>query len=180
MQPLRVSFSLGERDLAELRQAILRQPPARVRVYRPGEGEVIAEGSLDFVDTSVDVASGTIAARATFGNDDLALWPGQFVDVEIELSVRPQTIMLPTIAIQNGQKGPFVFVVEPDQTVRMRPVQPLASEGDKTALTAGVDRDERIVVEGQLRLVDGARVTESGDAREAVGPAGGRNHATTD
>ena len=161
MQPLRVSFTLPERDLAALRAAAQQTPPTAVRVYTSGVPEQLAEGKLDFVDTSVDVASGTIAARATFPNEDLALWPGQFVDVEIDLGVRPQTVMVPTVAIQSGQQGPFLFVSTADGRAELRKVQLVASEADRTALGSGVTAGERVVVEGQMRLVNGARIAEA-------------------
>jgi len=163
MQPLRVSFTLPGRDLALLRAAFERNPPAPVRVYEPDQSEPLAEGLLDFIDTSVDVSSGTVAARATFTNDGLSLWPGQFVDVEIDLGVRPQTTMVPTVAIQTGQQGSFVFVVKPDDTVELRKVQIFATDHDRTALASGVQDQERVVVEGQLRLVNGARVSETSE-----------------
>jgi multidrug efflux system membrane fusion protein len=160
MQPLRVSFTLPERDLAELRAAAQRSPPTQVRVYPPGATKPLAEGYLDFVDTSVDVNSGTIAARATFANQDLALWPGQFVDVEIDLDSRPRTVMVPTVAIQSGQQGPFIFVMAGD-TAQLRKVVLVAGAGDRTALASGVKPGERVIVEGQMKLVDGARVREA-------------------
>jgi membrane fusion protein, multidrug efflux system len=138
MQPLRVSFTLPERDLAALREAAQRTPPATVRVYTSGEPEPLSSGTLDFVDSSVDSSSGTIAAKATFPNETYKLWPGQYVDVEIDLATWPNTITVPTVAIQSGQSGPYVFVAKADQG-------------------AG----ERIVVEGQLRLTPGTRWHEA-------------------
>ena len=77
---------------------------------RPGPTSALATGTLDFVDSSVDFSSGTIAAKAKFANEQLELWPGTYVDVEIDLGVRPNTVMIPAVAVQSGQKGPFVFV----------------------------------------------------------------------
>jgi multidrug efflux system membrane fusion protein len=158
MQPLRVGFTLPERDLATLRAAAQRSPPTSVRVYEPNATKPLAEGFLDFVDTSVDIGSGTIAARATFANEDLALWPGQFVDVEIDLGVRPHTVMVPTVAIQSGQHGPFLFVATEDGKAQLREVKLVASQADRTALAGGVKAGERVIVEGQMRLVDGSPI----------------------
>lgn len=88
------------------------------------------------------------------------LWPGMYVDVEIDLDVRPKTVMIPTVAIQSGQKGPFVFVAGQDQKATMRTVELVGVEGDHAALVSGVSDGERVIVEGQMRLVDGARVTD--------------------
>ncbi len=121
-----------------LAQGVRGVPPAAVRVYTPGSSTPLATGALDFVDSSVDPTSGTIAAKAKFANDNLELWPGMYVDVEIDLDVRPKTVMIPAVAIQSGQKGPFVFVAKDDQTVEMRNVELVGIEGDRAALTSGV------------------------------------------
>ena len=112
VRPIRVAFTLPERDLAALRKAYITKPPAVVRVYAPGASEPLATGELDFVDSIVDSTSGTIAAKAKFANENFELWPGMYVDVEIDLAVRPKTVMIPTVAIQSGQNGPFVFVAK--------------------------------------------------------------------
>lgn len=160
IKPIRAGFTLAERDLAALRKAFARSPPAEVRVYAPGEDKLLATGALDFVDSSVDFSSGTIAAKAKFANAKLELWPGMYVDVEVDLDVRPNTVMIPAVAIQSGQKGPFVFVTKDGQTVEMRNVEIAGSEGSRLAIAKGVEAGERVVVEGQMRLTDGARVTE--------------------
>ncbi len=160
MQPLRVSFSLPERDLTALRQAASKTPLPQVRVFSGG-GEPLATGVLDFVDNSVDSASGTIAAKATFPNTGFELWPGQYVDVELDLGMRPNTIMIPTVALLTGQKGPYVFVAKADRTVEIRQVELAGSDGNQSAISAGLNNGERIVVQGQLRLTPTARWQEA-------------------
>ena len=162
MQPLRVSFTLPERDLAALRAAASRNPPAVVRVYTSGDPEPLSSGTLDFVDSSVDNTSGTIAAKATFANEHFKLWPGQYVEVEVDLDVRPGTATVPTVAIQTGQKGPYVFVAKEDHTVEMRKVELAGAEGNRTALKSGLSAGERVVVQGQLRLSQGAHLAGGG------------------
>ena len=156
MQPLRVSFTLPERDLAALRAAAQRTPPATVRVYMAADPEPLSSGTLDFVDSSVDSSSGTIAAKATFPNEHYKLWPGQYVDVEVDLAVLPNTVTVPTVTIQSGQRGPYVFVAKADQSVEMRNVELAGAEGARTAISSGLKSGERIVVQGQLRLSPGA------------------------
>lgn len=168
LKPIRVSFTLPERDLATLRAALDRKQPTPVRVWSAGDSEPLATGRLEFVDSSVDVSSGTILAKANFANEDLRLWPGQYVDVEIDLDVRPATVVVPTVAIQTGQKGPYVFVAKPDHTAELRNVALGPAEGNRTAVVAGLNAGERVVVEGQLRLANGARLRETaseGDRR---------------
>jgi multidrug efflux system membrane fusion protein len=161
IQPIRVGFTLAERDLAALRKAFTASPKATVRVYTPSSNEVLQTGALDFVDSSVDAASGTIAAKAVFANTHYELWPGMYVDVEIDLSVRPKTVMIPAVAIQSGQKGPFVFVGKSDHTAEMRTVEVVGIEGDRAALASGVSDGEAVIVEGQMRLTNGARIAEA-------------------
>jgi membrane fusion protein, multidrug efflux system len=161
MQPLRVSFTLPERDLAALRAAAQRTPPATVRVYTAADPEPLSSGTLDFVDSSVDSSSGTIAAKATFPNEHYKLWPGQYVDVELDLAVMPNTATVPTLAIQSGQRGPYVFVAKADQSVEMRNVELAGAEGARTAISSGLNAGDRIVVQGQLRLSPGARWYEA-------------------
>jgi multidrug efflux system membrane fusion protein len=161
VQPIRVAFTLAERDLSDLRRAALRKPPATVRVYEPGSNTPLSNGQLDFVDSSVDIASGTIAAKAKFANEKLHLWPGMFVDVEIDLDTRPGTVMIPAVAIQSGQHGPFVFVVKNNKTTELRNIEVLGIEGNRAAIRSGVSAGERIIIEGQMRLENGSPIVEA-------------------
>ncbi len=166
IRPIRVSFTLPERDLAALRAAARSKQPPAVRVYAAGNSKPLATGELDFVDSSVDPATGTIMAKATFANQDFSLWPGMYVDVEVDLATRPDTISVPTVALQTSQKGPFVFVVKPDSTAEMRVVETGGIVEDRTAIREGLKAGERVVVEGQLRLANGARVRDTSQAGE--------------
>ncbi len=170
IRPIRAAFTLSERDLAALRKAFNSKPPAEVRVFTPGSTTALQIGTLDFVDSGVDIASGTIAAKGRFDNQKFDLWPGMFVDVEVDLSVRPDTVMIPAVAIQSGQKGPFVFVVRDDQTAEMRMIELAGIDGDKAALASGVKNGERVIVEGQMRLTTGARINETAGEGAAASP----------
>ena len=160
VRPIRVSFTLAERDLALVRKAYITKPPAVVRVYAPGESQPLDTGELEFLDSSVDTASGTIAVKGKFANEEFKLWPGMYVDVEIDLAIRPNTVMIPAVAVQSGQNGPFVFTVKDGDKAEMRKVELAGVEGDRAALGSGVNDGEKVIVEGQMRLVDGARVAE--------------------
>jgi multidrug efflux system membrane fusion protein len=158
MQPIRVSFTLPDRDIDALRTALAQYPPAPVRVFVKGEKTARATGSLTFIDSTVDAASGTITAKAEFANENLALWPGQYVDVEVELGVEPEASIVPTVALQVGQDGLFVFVVTDEGKAEMRQVTVSGSDADKSAVTSGLRPGERVVVDGQHRLSPGAPV----------------------
>lgn len=164
IKPIRVSFTLPERDLPALRASRRKQPPPTVRVFAPNSSKPLASGELNFVDSSVDTATGTIMAKATFANDDFTLWPGMYVDVEIDLDTRPDTVSIPTVALQTGQKGPFVFVVGADGIAELRNVETGGTVDDRTAIRSGLKQGERVVVEGQLRLANGARVRDQSAA----------------
>jgi multidrug efflux system membrane fusion protein len=96
--------------------------------------------------------------KGTFANAHNRLWPGQFVNVRLTLSVQSNALIVPTSAVQTGQDGQYVFVVKPDNTVEMRPVVVDRGVGDETILSRGVARGETVVTDGQLRLGPGARI----------------------
>lgn len=165
MKPLRVSFALPESELPTLQGALAAAKPVPVTARVPNAKSPPAEGKLNFVDSSVDITSGTITAKAAFANDDLTLWPGQYVDVEIIPETLAGVTVIPTVAVQTGQKGPYAFVVKPDSTVDLRQIKVALSDGDRTAVTEGIAPGERVVTDGQMRLKQGTRVRE----REATG-----------
>ncbi|RWC55465.1 efflux RND transporter periplasmic adaptor subunit [Mesorhizobium sp.] len=169
MDPLQVNFNLPESDLALLHKALANPQQGAVTLTKDGDPTPIGKGTLDFVDSSVDTASGTIATRASVPNTDLSLWPGQYVNVVLDAGIMPQMTSVPTVAVQPSQKGPFVYVVKPDSTVEMRPVQVALTEGDNSAISQGLKSGEKVVTEGQTRLKDGAAVHE-GKATAAAAP----------
>ena len=160
LKPLRVSFALPERDLPLLRAALSRKEPAPVRVYSSGSTEVLATGTLAFVDSAVDITSGTITAKGLFANDDDQLWPGQYVRVEVDLGVQPNVTSIPLVAVQPGQDGSFVYAIRANNTVERRRVEVSETRGDRAAVTSGVKPGDRVVVEGQQRLRDGTAIAE--------------------
>ena len=160
MKPLRVSFTLPERELPVLQAALASGAGVPVMASAADSGRPPAVGKLNFVDSSVDMTSGTITAKAAFSNDDLALWPGQYVDVEIAADTLKNVTIVPTVAVQTGQKGPYVYVAKADQTVELRQVKVALSDGDRTALSEGVAPGDRVVVDGQMRLKSGSRFRE--------------------
>ena len=160
IDPLWVSFNLPESDFALLQKALASPQAAAVTLRKDGDPEPVGKGTLDFLDSSVDIASGTIAARATVPNADLTLWPGLYVNVVLDAGLMPQMTSIPAIAVQSGQKGPFVYVIKPDNTVELRQVQVALTQGGNSAISAGLESGERVVVEGQTRLTDGTPVRE--------------------
>jgi multidrug efflux system membrane fusion protein len=156
VQPIYVSFSVPEQYLADIKK-YRAAGQLRVEVRPPHQSQTLATGELTFINNAVDQTTGTIQLKATFANKDNALWPGQFLDVALTLTSRT-AIVVPSQAIQPGQQGPFVFVVKADATVESRPVAPGTRLGAETIIEQGLRAGERVVTDGQLRLVPGAKV----------------------
>ena len=157
IHPIYVTFSVPEAQLAEIaRYRALGELP--VEAQAPGAPGGVARGRLTFVNNTVDQSTGTIQLKATFENRENALWPGQFVNVALTLTRQPNALVVPSQAVQSGQKGQYVFVVKADSTVEARPVVPGAPDGRDVVVTSGLQAGERVVTDGQLRLVPGARV----------------------
>jgi multidrug efflux system membrane fusion protein len=160
MDPLEVTFSLPETDLPLLRKALASNTPAPVRLYRDGDKTPLASGTLEFLDSTVDQASGTVQVKASMPNKDLSLWPGQFVDVALDAGVMPDMVSIPTVAVQPGQHGSFVYVVGGDDKVEARPVEIGLVRGENSAVAKGLKSGERVVTDGQTRLKQGTAVRD--------------------
>ncbi len=171
MDPLQVAFSLPETELDLLRQGLASASPPKVTLHRGGDPKPLGSGTLDFIDSTVDTASGTIAVKATLPNPDLSLWPGQYADIVVDAGTMPALVSVPTVALQAGQAGPFVYVVKPDQTVAVRPVKVAVNQGEASGVSDGLTAGERVVVEGQVRLTEGTKVREQ--AASGAAPRGG-------
>jgi multidrug efflux system membrane fusion protein len=156
VHPVYVAFSVPEQYLDPIKR-YRAAGELRVDASAPGATDRTVQGDLSFLNNAVDPATGTIQLKATFENVDSTLWPGQFVDAVLTLTAE-KGIVVPTRAVQAGQQGPFVFVVKPDLTVESRPVKPGRRLANETVIDSGLKEGERVVIDGQLRLVPGARV----------------------
>jgi multidrug efflux system membrane fusion protein len=170
LAPVSVAFAVPEDTLGAIRAA-LAAGEVTVSVTERASGVTRTDGKLEFVDNAVDATTGTIILKASFANDDHALWPGQFVHVETRIGVDRGAIVIPSAAIQNGQTGLQVFVVKPDRTVELRMVTVIRTVGDQSLIAAGaVQGGETVVTDGQLRLVPGAKVEARTVAGAPVAP----------
>lgn len=162
IDPIYVSFALPQRVLPEIRAA-MNAGTARVQATQQGTTKSV-EGKIAVVDNTIDATTGTIQLRALFDNADETLWPGALGQVRITLRVDPDAVTVPREAVQNGQSGAFVFVVE-DGTARARPVTVDRIIDGRSVITAGLNGGEAVVIDGALLLTDGARTVErsSGD-----------------
>ena len=158
VHPIYTVFSVPEQYLAEIRKES-QDKTLKVEARLPDWQGPSPQGDLTFIDNAVDVTTGTIQLKATFPNKDNALWPGQFVQVSLTLKALPQVTVVPSQAVQAGQDGDFVYVVKADQTVEMRPVLTAMTFEGGTVITNGLKAGETIVLDGQLRLGPGAKVS---------------------
>ena len=161
--PVYVSFSIPEAMLPDFKR-YLAAGSVNVEAKAPTESGAASTGRIDFIDNAVDATTGMIKIKGTFPNEDHRLWPGQFVNVSVTLTVDPHATVVPTSAVQSGQQGNFVYVVTPNQTAELRPVAVARTRGSESILSSGVKPGETVVTDGQLRLVPGSRVTSKAAA----------------
>lgn len=168
MQPISVAFSLPENSLADIREWMKKGTPS-VSAHEPDSGRVLGTGELDFIDNTVDRASGMITFKATFPNTDESLWPGQFVDVTVKLAVEPNVIVIPSIAIMEGQQGAQVFVVRND-TATLRKVEVARTVNGVAIIRNGLQAGELVITTGQLRVTSGSKVAVKDQQKPAASP----------
>jgi multidrug efflux system membrane fusion protein len=170
MQPIGALFSLPQQNLGAVNAALARGSLKAVALDADN-ATVIETGEVETIDNQVDPATGTVRIRANFPNAQKLLWPGQFINVRIEVDVDRQALTVPTAAVQRGPNGAFVYALRDDMTVAMTPVV-VARQDDKIAiLRSGVDEGARIVTSGFMLLKDGAKVKPTdADAPVAEAP----------
>ena len=156
--PIYVDFSIPEQYLGQVKQ---HQARGRLRVlaYPSGDKTAASSGVLTFINNSVDSDTGTIELKGTFANRDRRLWPGQFVNVVLDLTVNKNATVVPSQAVQTGENGLYVYVVKADHTAGYRPVKVGDTLGGFTIVDKGLKPGETIVTNGQLRLFPGAKVS---------------------
>lgn len=157
IQPIYVSIALPQTNLPELRAA-MTQGPVAVQVLAQGDKGAPIAGKIAFFDNTIDSTSGTINVRSTFDNGDQRLWPGQFVNVSVQVRTDPTALVIPPAAVQVGQNGTYVFVIRDDNTAEARNVTIDRTVRGSSVVAKGLQPGEKVVIDGQLRLNDGTRV----------------------
>jgi multidrug efflux system membrane fusion protein len=156
--PVYVSFSVPSQQLDGIRDE-MKRGGLSVGARLAGSNATPAQGTVTFIDNVVDPGTDTIRLKATFPNSDHRLWPGQFVEATLVLSVEPHAIVAPASAIQPSQQGTFAYVVKADGTVEARPVTVARTEGANSVIRSGLRAGEIVVTDGQLQLNPGSRVS---------------------
>jgi membrane fusion protein, multidrug efflux system len=157
IQPIYVTFSVPEQNLLEIKR-YMAEGNLKIEAFLSKEDMKPEQGELAFIDNTVDMATGTIKLKGTFANRGKRLWPGQFVNVVLTLTTQPHAIVVPSQAIQTGQSGDYVFVIKSDLTVESRLVIIARTLDGETVVEKGLQPGDKVVTDGQLRLVPGAKV----------------------
>jgi multidrug efflux system membrane fusion protein len=157
VNPINVTFSVPEQHLSDLKRHMSAGQLKVDASFQSDEGRA-EQGRLEFVDNAVDRSTGTIKLKAVFANTERRLWPGQFINVALTLTTQPDAVVVPSEAVQVGQDGQHVFVVQPDKRVEVRPVTLGTTSGGEAVIIKGLAAGEQIVREGQFLLGPESRI----------------------
>ena len=157
IKPMSIFFTLPQQQLADVNQAFAKGPLA-VEALGADNKTVIDRGLLLVVDNQVDQTTGTVKLKAEFPNKDTQLWPGQFVNVRLLINTLKDVVVVPTAAVQRGPNGQFAYVVQPDNTVAVRPIRITQQDENIAVIGRGLQAGERVVTTGFARLKQGAAV----------------------
>lgn len=177
LTPINASFSISGKELEALKRQ-MSSGRISVAAELPEATSTSVQGVVSFIDNTIDPGTGTIRVKALFENRKKLLWPGQFVNLSMTLAVLNNAVVVPSQAIQTGQKGLFVFVVLPDGTAEIRPVSVGPVSGGMTVIEKGVQPGDQVVIDGQMRVLPGGKVEIKG--AEKPGGEGKVGAASTD
>lgn len=159
LQPIAVIFSIPEDDLPRVTDAIKATPNLPVDVYDRGLKKVLATGTLLTLDNQIDQSTGTVKLKASFPNEDNALFPNQFVNAKLLVETKHDAVLIPAAGVQRSSQGSYVYMVKSDQTVEMRNITVSAAQGGIAAIATGLNPGELVVVDGTDKLRQGSKVS---------------------
>lgn len=168
IRPVYVAFSVPQSDLGRIQEA-MAHGVVPVQASQPSGEKHPQQGRVAYVENAVDSSTSTISVKALFPNEHERLWPGAYVNVDMTLRTEPHALVVPAQTVQVSQRGTYVFVIKPDDTVEMRPVTVDRTVGDESVISKGLRRGERVVVDGQLRLVNDAKVEVTKEVHAGAG-----------
>ncbi|HLY79153.1 MAG TPA: efflux RND transporter periplasmic adaptor subunit, partial [Caulobacteraceae bacterium] len=169
LHPIAVVFTLPSEDLPAVQKGQAKAP-LKVVAFAKDNQTALAEGSLELVDNQIDPTTATVKLKAIFPNDDRALWPGQFVNARLLVDTQHDGLVVPATAIQRGPDGTYVWVIDADSKVAMRPVTVVQTQDGQALIAQGVKTGEQVVVDGQYKLQAGSKV-EKVQPQPTPGPA---------
>jgi multidrug efflux system membrane fusion protein len=165
IQPILVRFAIPQSQLPDIQKYYRGGNALQVRVT-PSEGSgVPLMGTLAFIDNNVDSTSGTVLLKARFDNPEGTLWPGQYTNVALQLYVDPNALTLPAPAVMTGQQGTYVYTIDSAGNAKQRPVQISRTVDSLAVISSGLKEGERVVMDGQSRLIPGSKVIIKGAPR---------------
>lgn len=171
LKPISVIFTLPQNRLQQVLAGMRAGQPLRVEAFDRSSAKPIAEGTLLTIDNQIDQATGTFKLKATFPNENTALWPGEFVSLRFLVGVRKNAITLPERTVQQGPDGDYVFVINPNDTVSQRSVTTTSTDQGVVVIEHGLAAGEHVVLDGQYRLDNGTRIRIEAPSS----PAGGNS-----
>jgi len=171
LHPISVVFTLPEDDVARVMRRVRAGASLAVKAYDRGDAHEIATGKLDTVDNQIDTTTGTVKLRALFDNGDEELFPNQFVNARLTVDTIKQATLVPNGGILHGSPGAYVYLMDGDDKVTVRPIKTGETDGNTTVVLSGLNAGDRVVTDGTDRLKDGAkvRITEGAQASAAGG-----------
>jgi multidrug efflux system membrane fusion protein len=168
IRPAIVTFTLPQKNLGDVREAMLRGAVTVFAFDQDGRNQ-LAQGQLLLIDNQIDQATSTIRLKARFANNDSRLWPGEFVRIKAQVNNMTDVVTIPPVALQRGPEGLYTWVIKPDNTADQRKLDATPLGTDTVIVNKGVEPGERVVVNGQYRLQPGARVqAKSGSSDETA------------
>ncbi len=159
IHPISVVFTLPQDNLVAVQDAMrASQAPLTVIAYASDDRQKLGEGELMTIDNAIDTNTGTIKLKAKFANADDRLWPGEFINAHLQISLDKNAVVVPSAAVQRGVNGLYVYLVKPDNTAVLQAVEIGQDDGTQTIVTKGLSGGEQVVTAGQSRLTSGTRV----------------------
>jgi multidrug efflux system membrane fusion protein len=173
MDPILVSFSIPERQLDDIRR-FQNDRNMRIEILPDRAAPPVAEGKLVFVDNTVTPQTGTVLLKTRVPNASEVIWPGQFVNVRVVLTIEPEAVVVPEAAVQPGQEGSFVYVIDENSKVKVQPVKVSRQMGGDVVIASGIKAGDRVITEIPQALTPGATVQLAGEGKGGKGGTGGK------